>query len=242
MSEVNLVVAFISGIASFFAPCFLALVPAFLAHLSGTSLTEVQERKTSFSWPIFSNTILFVFGFTTVFVILGASIGAVSTFFRDFSDILTKVGGMIIILFGLNILGIIKLPFFHGQFKTGVEEDKKGMVKLFSSFLVGSSFAIGWSACVGSVLAAILVLAGTSGSVVSGTFLLFVYSLGLMIPFLITGLATGWAQSFIGKHAKVLRYINWVGGVVLVIFGIFVFTGTVAKFIGRFSGFLPIRF
>lgn len=227
----NFFLAFIAGFISFFAPCVVVLIPAFLAHLAGVSLADIQvNQEKKFSWSIFINTIFFVLGFTVIFVLLGASLGFLSKFIVDFQVWLNRIGGIIIIFFGLVTMGLIKIKFLQSTHKLQIKKANK--VKYLSSFIVGSAFAIGWTPCVGPILAAILLIAETSGTVTGGVYLLLGYSVGLMLPFLITGTFTSWAANFLTKHTKFIKYFNYIAGILLILLGILIFTNNFQKIIG----------
>lgn len=236
-SNVTIILAFLAGLSSFFAPCVTVLVPAFLSHMAGVSLTDLQTGSTSRQKTIFLNTLLFIIGFTAIFVLLGASLGFLSTLVRDFQVWLGRVGGVVIIYLGLASLKLVPSPFagLHGGLPV------KRSVGYLSSLLVGASFAIGWTPCVGPVLAAILVLAGTSVSVTTGVILLLVYSLGLMLPFLIVGLFTARSARFLSAHPKLINTLSYLGGIILIILGILVFTGNFALLVAKLYFLSPFR-
>lgn len=237
--NLNFLIAFVAGLVSFLAPCSGVLVPAFLSHLAGVSYTEIQEEEGKYRTKILLNTILFILGFTVIFVLLGASIGFLSSFVRGFADILAKVGGALIIIFGIYALGLLKIPFLEREHKLPT----RGLsnIRYLGSFLIGNAFAIGWTPCVGPILAAILVLAGASSSATLGTSLLLFYSAGLMLPFLLAGIFTAQTGRFLAQHAKLLQYVNYLGGALLIVLGILVFTGNLAVLVGRLYFLSPLR-
>lgn len=235
--ELNLFIAFTAGLISFFAPCVTVLVPAFLSHLAGVSLSDpnqVAQRR----WQIFYNTLAFILGFTVVFILLGAALGVLSSFVLDYQIWIGRIGGLLIIYFGLVSLNILPSPF---HFSAAVSPKTVSSLKLVGSFIVGSTFAIGWSSCVGPVLAAILVLAGASASLSSGVTLLLFYSLGLMLPFLLVGLFTVKASNFLSRHPKLIVNISRLGGVLLIILGVLVFTDQFRRLVGLLYSFSPLR-
>lgn len=239
MTEVNFVIAFLAGLISFLAPCSGVLVPAFISNLAGTSLTEVEHAGANIKTKVLFNTLLFIAGFTLVFVLLGASVGAASIAVRGGQDILSKIGGALIILFGLYAVGLFKIPALSAEHRLNV--GNLGRIKYLGSFLVGNAFAVGWTPCVGPILAAILVLAGTSGSVSAGTGFLLAYSAGLMLPFLAVGIFTAQSAKFLVNHAKLLTYVNYFAGILLIFLGILVFTGNLVKLVGRLYFLSPLR-
>ena len=232
MAETTLVIAFIAGLVSFLSPCVLQLIPGFLSYLSGISTSEAQKSSKARA-IVFLNTVFFVLGFTIVFSILGVLINSI---FADAAfgirTWLGRIGGIIIIVFGLVLMKVLKLPFLEKEHKFKV---KKFRISYVTSFMFGLAFAAGWTPCVGVILASILTLAALSAK--NAFYLLISYSLGLTLPFLITGLFVSRAQGFINRHEKVLSYINIVFGILLVILGIMVFTNTLSLI----SNFTPLQ-
>lgn len=239
INQLTFVIAFVAGLVSFLAPCSGVLVPAFIANLAGTSLTQVEQAGTGLKTKVILNTLLFILGFTVVFVLLGASIGAVSENLRGGQDWLSKIGGALIILFGLYALGLFKIPALSVEHRLNLGSFSR--VKFLGSFLVGNAFAVGWTPCVGPILAAILVLAGTSESVTAGSGFLLAYSAGLMLPFLLVGLFTAQSAKFLSTHAKFLNFVNYFAGILLIFLGVLVFTGNLAKLVGKLYFLSPIR-
>lgn len=237
IENLNLPIAFLAGLTSFFAPCVTVLVPAFLSHMAGVSLSDLESTDSSRQKKIFINTLFFILGFTSIFVLLGASIGLLSTFVRDFQVWLGRVGGIVIIYLGLASLKLLPSPF--ASLHTGLPVPKSA--GYLSSSLVGSAFAIGWTPCVGPVLAAILVLAGTTASLTSGVTLLLAYSVGLMLPFLIVGLFTARSAQFLSTHPKLINSLSYIGGIILIILGILVFTGSFALLVSKLYFLSPFR-
>lgn len=237
IGNLTLQIAFLAGLSSFFAPCVTVLVPAFLSHMAGVSLSDLQSGDTSRQKAIFLNTLLFILGFTIVFVLLGASIGFFSTLIRDFQVWIGRIGGIVIIYLGLASLKLVPSPFSRLQAGLPV----RSSVGYLSSVLVGSAFAIGWTPCVGPVLAAILVLAGTSASLTSGVSLLLAYSIGLMLPFLVVGLFTARSSQFLSTHPRLINTLSILGGISLIILGILVFTNSFAILVSKLYFLSPFR-
>ncbi|MBI2550399.1 cytochrome C biogenesis protein [Candidatus Woesearchaeota archaeon] len=225
MAEITLFIAFAAGLASFLSPCVLPLVPAFVAYLSGTTAAEIKKDSKKAKAAIFVNTVLFVIGFTFVFALLGALINSVLlNISYTLKDVLGKIGGVIIILFGLVLLGIIKPQFLQQEHKLKL----KGLKPSYAaSFLFGAAFAVGWTPCVGAILGAILTLALTKPAIAFG--MLFAYALGLGVPFLAVGLFTSQATALIKKYQNVMKYVSIAAGIILIILGILVFTNNLAK-------------
>lgn len=223
MGSVNIAVAFGAGVTSFLLPCCLALVPAFLSYLAGFTLSEAHKADAkSVRTATILNTAMFVLGFTLVFVALGSALGALSLVVGSSTVWLNRVGGVLIIAFGLAMLGLLKIPALERGFTVQANFARK--LRYVGSFIVGATFAVSWVPCVGPILGAIFVLAGTSGSAQQGALLLFAYSMGMMLPFLGAGVFTGWTSVLLRRHGRTLTYLNYVGGVLLITLGIAIFT------------------
>jgi cytochrome c-type biogenesis protein len=216
MANITLGIAFVAGIISFLSPCVLPLVPAFLSYLAGTSL---KDAGVGARWKIFINSVLFVFGFALVFSLIGVLLNSVlANVSYAVQQWLARIGGVIILVFALYLLKLIKLPFLEREHKLNV----KSRASYFTSFLFGAAFAAGWTPCVGAVLGSVLTLAITNPA--QAFPLLFAYTLGLGLPFLLVGIFTSQATAWIAKAGKWLVYFNYVVGVLLLILGILVFT------------------
>jgi cytochrome c-type biogenesis protein len=220
MVEVTYLVAFAAGIVSFLAPCVLPLVPGFLAYLAGTTVREGAAKR----WDIFAASVLFVAGFSVVFSILGVLLNTILTSVaNDVQVWLSRAGGLIIIFFGLYLTGLIRLGWLEKEYKFNVTGKRS---KYVTSFLFGVAFAAGWTPCVGAALGAILGLAASQPGIAFS--LLLAYSLGLGLPFIVTGLFASRAAPLITKYADALGYINIAFGIVLIIIGILIFTQTLS--------------
>lgn len=228
MAEITLIAVFIAGIVSFLSPCVLPLIPGFLAYLSGTTLGDTSKGA---RLNMFLNSVSFVLGFSTVFALLGVLLNTVLERSSYTAQLwLGRAGGIIIILFGLYLLGLLKLPFLEKEHKLQVK--KRFKISYITSFLFGAAFAVGWSPCVGAVLGSILALSITQPG---GAFLLLMtYALGLGLPFLITGIFSGQAVKLINKSQVFLKYFNIVVGIFLLILGVLVFTQTL-NLVANFS-------
>ncbi|MGB7789100.1 cytochrome c biogenesis CcdA family protein [Methanoregula sp.] len=220
MAEVSYLVAFLAGIVSFLAPCVLPLVPGFLAYLAGTTVREGAAKR----WDIFVASLLFVAGFSLVFSILGVLLNTVLNSVAYSVQLwLSRAGGLIIIFFGLYLTGLIRIGWLEQEHKIAVTGVKS---KYLTSFLFGVAFAAGWTPCVGAALGAIIGLAATQPALTFS--LLLAYSLGLGLPFIITGLFASRAAAWITRYSHILYYVNIVFGVLLIIVGILIFTQTLA--------------
>ena len=221
--NVTLGLAFLAGLVSFLSPCVLALVPAYVGYLSGRSVSS-EGVVTGNRWTTFSHGLAFVLGFSVVFVILGAAASALGVFLYDARQWLARIGGVVVILFGLHTLGIIRIPFLDMDTRRQVSPDPR--LGYLSSALMGVFFSAGWSPCVGPVLGAVLTLALNSARITQGVVLLTAYSAGLAIPFLLAALGIGRITSLMRTHSRLLRGISLATGVLMIILGIMLLTGT----------------
>ena len=236
VGEIGYAAAFAAGFLSFVAPCTLVLVPIFVSYLAGVTLNNADELgQARYRMPVFLNTLAFVLGFTAVFVLLGASLGAASDTLSDSGAWLARVGGIIIIVFGLISMGLLKIPFLMQERSLAMIPGRN--VKYLGSFVVGSTMGVGWVPCVGPILGSILVLAGTTGSPAEGSLLLLAYSTGMMLPFLAFGLFAGWGTRVIRQHGHLFRYSGYAAGAMLIVLGVIVFTDNVQELTSHF-GFL----
>ena len=216
MVEPTIIVAFIAGIISFVSPCVLPLIPGFLAYLSGTSAGQEGARL-----KIFLNSVSFVLGFSLVFALLGVLLNTVlERVSYSVQTWLSRIGGIIIILFAMYLLGLIKINFLEREHKFAVK--KKFSISYVTSFVFGTAFAVGWTPCVSAILGSVLALVATKPGL--GFTLLMTYALGLGIPFLIVGLSSTQATALISRSATALKYFNIIVGILLLILGILVFT------------------
>jgi len=221
--NVTVGLAFLAGLASFLSPCVFSLVPAYVGYLSGRAAGgEVSEGGNR--WITFTHGLAFVLGFSVVFVLLGVATSAFGNLLYDLRFILAKVGGIVVVIFGLHMIGVFRIPFL--EYDTRVQELPDPKWGYLSSALLGVFFSAGWSPCVGPVLGAILTLALNGGSVSQGASLLSAYSAGLAIPFLIAALGVGWVTATLRKYGKLMRYVEIAMGVILVVIGIMLFAGT----------------
>lgn len=224
---------FIAGILTFLAPCTLPLLPGYLAFISGASFDDLKNpaKARSARRQIFFNGLLFIIGFSLVFIILGSLIGLIGLALAPFRLWLTRVSGVLVIFFGLMMLNVFKLSFFNVERHIKVPSMlKRGTPG--SSLLLGSAFGFGWTPCVGPVLGAVLALAATSTTVLQGAFLLFIFSLGLAVPFLVIAAGIGSATKYIEKISPYLHAITIIGGILLVFLGILLLTNNFSALIG----------
>jgi cytochrome c-type biogenesis protein len=236
--NVNILTAFFFGFLSFISPCVLPIVPGYISFISGVSIDAMknEREKKSLRNQILLRTLFFIAGFSLVFIALGASATAIGQFLLTKLNIISKIAGVIIVIFGLNMIGVFKIPFLNYEKRFHNEAKPLGF---FGAFLVGLAFAFGWTPCIGPILAAILAIASQQETVGQGIVLLTSYSLGLGIPFLITGLSITWFYNFFNKLKKHLHTVEVVGGIMLVIVGILIFTNSLTILAGYFSKWFP---
>lgn len=220
--SVGIVTAFIAGIISFVSPCVLPVVPAYLSFVSGLSIEEMRSTGADKSRrrTMLLNCLAFVGGFSAVFIALGASATFVGAFLNDNMQILAKIAGAVIVVFGLHTIGLFKIPFLNYEKRFHQNQKSAGMV---GSFVVGLAFAFGWTPCIGPILGAILGVASTSGSVGKGMLLLTSYSLGLGVPFILAGLSVDSFLRVSGKMKANFRIIEIVSGLFLIVVGLMIF-------------------
>ncbi|MBI3421180.1 MAG: sulfite exporter TauE/SafE family protein [Candidatus Sungbacteria bacterium] len=234
--EFSLIVpAFIAGILTFLAPCTLPLVPGYLGFISGVSSQALQDplKSKSARRKIFLNGLLFVIGFSFIFILLGSLFGLGGSALAQYRIWLSRIGGIFVILFGLFMIGVLRLPFLN------VEKNIAKIKALrpgnpASSLIFGATFAFGWTPCVGPILGSILALAAASATVGQGAFLLSVFSLGLAMPFLIIAAGIDSASNYISKFSKYLNIISIIGGLFLVFLGILLLTNKLGVWIAYF--------
>ena len=221
IANVTIGLAFLAGLASFLSPCVFSLVPAYVGYLGGRAVGGEATENNRFI--TFTHGIAFVLGFSAVFVTLGVASASLGRLLFDLRNILEKVGGVVVIIFGLHMTGIFRIPFL--EYDTRVQQLPDRKLGYLSSALMGVFFSAGWAPCVGPVLGAILTLSLNGGSVSQGVSLLSAYSAGLAIPFLFAALGIGWVSATLRKYGKVMHYVEIVMGVILVIIGIMLFAG-----------------
>lgn len=209
-----------AGMFSFLSPCILPLIPAYLAYLLGSSGKEIKEKKKAEKWMLFHRSLGFIIGFSIIFILLGTTATFLGGFLYEYQQIIRKTAGIFIIIFGLHIMGLIKLRFLYKEKRLSFLPKSKGF---FPSIFVGMAFSIGWTPCVGPILASILMLAGTAETLGKGAVLLAAYSLGLGIPFLLVSLVLDYFSNFYSRFYKYINYVNKLGGILLILLGILLY-------------------
>ncbi|MGB9593689.1 MAG: cytochrome c biogenesis CcdA family protein [Anaerolineae bacterium] len=222
--NVSLALAFAGGFLSFASPCVLPLVPAYLGYLGGGTVAGlVADRKAGVL-----HSLAFVAGFSLVFVTLGASVGVISSLLSRYLVWVQRIGGLVLIVFGLHTLGLLQIPFLYADTRAQPPYSRsrgQGVgAGYVSSFLMGVFFSAGWAPCVGPILTAILLLASNTQTAAQGALLLFVYALGLGVPFVLAGLAVGSLTAWIRRMGRYMQWVSWISGFLLILIGVAIFT------------------
>ncbi len=214
----SLSVAFLAGLISFLSPCVLPLIPGYISYISGTSLEKLVEKKNS---SVVIKTVFFTFGFSLVFISLGSTASFLGKFFLNNSNVLRIIAGVIIIFFSMQIIGIINFKFMNKDIRVFTNQYNNN---LFFPLVVGAAFGFGWTPCIGPILGSILALAAIEGSLNKSILLLSFYSLGLAIPFIISGILIEKFLIFSKSFRKYILIVTKVGGIILLLTGIAILT------------------
>ena len=233
ISQVTIGLAFLAGLASFLSPCVFSLVPAYVGYLGGRAAGG--EARASSRFITLTHGFAFVLGFSLVFVLLGVAASVAGGLLYDLRQYLAKIGGVVVVIFGLHMMGVFRIPFLEYDARVHSAPDHRW--GYLSSALLGVFFSAGWSPCVGPVLGTILTLAINGGSVALGARLLTAYSAGLAVPFLVAAWGIGWVSAALRRYSKAMHYVEMAMGVILVIVGVMLFTG-VFELIARFGYFV----
>ncbi len=228
-------IAFLAGVLSFLSPCVLPLIPGYLSFMTGLSSAEIERG--SARAKVLVPALMFVGGFSVVFVSMGATASVLGRFLVDYRDVIEKVAGLAVIAFGILMLGIIKVPWLYGEARVDLERSRafgRG-----ASFVMGAAFAAGWTPCVGPILGTILTMAGSAGSVGQGALLLVVYSLGLGVPFIAVAVLFGRAAGVLRWLNRRSLLINRVAGSLLVVVGVLILTGRLGTLAAWLTKTLP---
>jgi len=228
MKDVSFPLAFAAGLLSFLSPCVLPLVPSYVSFITGVSFEDLTGGvdKRRIRYLTITNSLAFVFGFSAVFMALGVSSSAIGKFLFTYQDVIRIVGGIVVIIFGLFVAGFLKIDFLTRDKKVHLSGKPMGYA---GTFIVGMTFAAGWTPCIGPILGTILLYASTKGSALYGVKLLAVYSLGLAVPFFASSLAM---NSFLSYSRKLLRYMRFImiaSGLLLILFGVMLLTNRVRE-------------
>lgn len=215
------IAAFLAGIVSFLSPCVLPLVPGYVSLISGASVEELQSKDRKLLNTVFLHSLMFILGFTVVFVMLGAAATTIGEVAREYKKQLTWIAGAVIIIFGLHLTGILKIKALYADKRL---HSVKGGKSPLGAFLIGFAFAFGWTPCLGPIISSILLLAGSADTVTKGVLLLWIYSLGLAVPFLLTSLLIDRFLVFYSRFRKHLHTLEVFSGVLLMVLGALILT------------------
>jgi cytochrome c-type biogenesis protein len=230
VTNISIFAALIAGIVSFLSPCVLPLVPGYLSYISGVSQQdfalaasdEAVIERSALLRGVTINALFFVLGFTTIFVALGASATSIGRFLFQNSPIFTRIAGAVIIIFGLHITGLLRIPFLYREKRYQANERPRSLAGAYG---IGMAFAFGWTPCIGPILGGVLAMAATQATVTQGIGLLIVYSLGLGVPFIAAALGFNYLISFITRFRRFFRAVEILAGALLIAVGILVLTG-----------------
>lgn len=233
LSEVSLMAAFLAGLLSFISPCVLPLVPGYISFISGISLEDIENKKQQNKNTIIISSLFFIIGFSLIFILLGATATLLGNFLLEKFLILKKIAGVIIIIFGIHMSGLYRIKFL--DYEKRIYTNTRPVNIVVGPFLMGLAFAFGWTPCIGPVLAAILVYAGTQDTVSQGILLLTLYSAGLGIPFLLTAIAINKFYLFSTKIKKHFKVIEIIGGILLILIGSLILTDNLQRIVYYFK-------
>lgn len=222
--NVSVIVAFSGGLLSFLSPCILPLIPSYLAFITGISLEEMshEDNLKKVRKVVVVNSLLFILGFSLIFISLGASATFLGRFLSENIRWMERIGGVIVIVLGLHFAGVFKIAFLERERKIHLQEKPIGML---GTIIVGMAFGAGWTPCVGPILGAILTMAATTQSLGKGIVLLAIYSVGLGLPFLLTGILINKFFEYFQSVRRYFKIIIVAGGVLLIAIGILLITG-----------------
>lgn len=224
MEKINLLISFVAGVTSFFSPCILPVLPGYILYLSGMTMKKASEEKHTGKkyLLIFLHAILFVAGFSLIFILLGASATLLGFLLRKYMSVLIKLAGIFIILLGAHLTGILRIPLLDRGYSAGEVKRERGF---FTSFLAGIFFSFGWTPCISPVLAGILTLASQEETVFRGMLLLTFYSCGMGIPLIVLGIVAGTATNVLMRFSRHTKKFEISSGILLIFIGILLISG-----------------
>lgn len=225
MFDISYPIAFTSGIISFFAPCVVSLLPAYIGYITGVSLEELKKNFPKYRTKLLISSLFYILGFSLIFVILGTAAAGIGQILRMYYSVIRTIGGILIFILGLNIAGILPIGFLSKERKADLPHWVNSL-GYGRAFLIGIIFAIAWTPCVGAILGSILSLAAVSQTATFGALLLFVYSLGISVPFIIVALTLAHAPKYIPFIAQKIGPISKAAGIILAILGLLLITNT----------------
>lgn len=232
----ELLVAFVAGLLSFLSPCVLPLIPGYLSFMTGLSSAELSDAERPLG-RVLVPSLMFVLGFSLVFVSFGASASVLGQVLSPYKDVIEKIGGVAVILFGILMLGIIKVPWLYGEAR--FELGKSRSFGQWAALVMGMAFAAGWTPCVGPILGSILALAASTADVGRGVLLLLLYSLGLGMPFIAVAVMFGRMGSLLRWFSRHSLVLNRVAGALLIVMGVLIISGQLPLLVGWAVEFVP---
>ena len=240
--SIPILTVFLQGILSFLSPCVLPIIPLYMGYLSGGTISVNEDGTKNFSQKkVVINTLFFIIGVSFAFFLLGLGFSAVGKFFKEYQMIFSKVGGILVILLGLMQLGVLDKLFKGREYKLPI---KLNVLKIspITALLMGFVFSFAWTPCVGPALSTVLIMISSASSTTTGIFLMAIYTLGFTIPFLLVGIFTIKCLNFFKKHKSIVAHTAKVGGVLMVLMGIMMFTGvmnSITGYLSTFDGVVP---
>ncbi len=232
LNEVNIFIAFGAGFLSFISPCVLPLYPAFLSYITGMSVNDIKEEKAMFNYKSILHTLFFLLGFSSIFILLGFATSFIGEFLNYWENLIRQIGAILIVLFGLIIIGALNFDFLMKEKKVHFKNRPAGFV---GSFIIGMAFSLGWTPCTGPILMAVISLAATNTEL--GILLMTAYSLGFSIPFFILAFFIGKMKWIKRNSQKLVK----IGGYVMIFMGFFLFFDLMTKLTSFLAGFFNFQ-
>ena len=217
-THISLALVFVEGLVSFLSPCVLPIIPIYMGYLAGNSNEKRNSNK-----KVLLFTISFVFGILLAIFLMNASINLLQSFLKEHMTLFVRIGGILIVLLGIYQLGFIKINFLQRTFRFSLKTDNK--MNVMVAFIMGFTFSFAWTPCIGPALSSILLLAASSGDFWYSNFLMIIYAFGFTLPFLVLGLFTNKALNWLNSHRDIVKYTTKIGAVILIIFGLMMFSG-----------------
>jgi len=234
VSEVSIIMSFSAGVLTFLSPCILPLFPSYITYITGKSFEDIKAQGSSSGIKKLTafHSLFFILGFSIIFILLGVTFAYIGSFFGIRKQLLERLGGALIILFGLHIAGLLNLKFLNIEKKITFDKKKAGY---FGSLLVGMAFAVGWTPCVGPILSSILIYASTLESLPRAIMLLCFYSLGMAVPFFLASLAVNQFLFIFNRFKVIMKFVPVITGVFLILIGALLFSGQFSRLVGIFA-------
>ena len=217
-THISLALVFVEGLVSFLSPCVLPIIPIYMGYLAGNSNEKRNSNK-----KVLLFTISFIFGILLAIFLMNASINLLQSFLKEHMTLFVRIGGILIVLLGIYQLGFIKINFLQRTFRFSLKTDNK--MNVMVAFIMGFTFSFDWTPCIGPELSSILLLAASSGDFWYSNFLMIIYAFGFTLPFLVLGLFTNKALNWLNSHRDIVKYTTKIGAVILIIFGLMMFSG-----------------